>query len=642
MMKLFISLYPYCLFASQWRKSFYGILLAVFIVTFLGCQENKSIRTENDLTTDFQFIQSLDSLQVKDRHTRITEKLQLLETQERDTSIFYEYLKGYDLVLKNEKDSVSLYFTDFKVPENSEWQILREIALLENTTNRMGVVPVEQAESVFEILKNAEERNSVFTYKLYDIFAMIHYNNKNVDGAITYTEKYYHNHPHKSSNFIKQRYHDISFLLNERNGDLIKMTEHFHAARELAIENNDNTALMRTYDYESQVNMATMQLDSATQNMKKYVAYVEQNDKQTTFLYLNMGNLFYKNNQLDSAQIYFKKAIDWSKVYEPDANTINAYLGLSRVYAEKKEYPKAYAYLDTMRTEKELNDQRKRDDYIEQLQAQYAVEKKDKEIENLQLTNELNQKIISQTRWTFGIAILLLILAGLYGYTLYRRNVLHHRNRKLNYENQSLLLEQRLTQMQINPHFIHNAIANLQGLIVQDEKKTANRYLIALSKLIRNILELNRREFITIAEEIDALENYMKLQQMRMKDSFEYQIDTLDMDTDAYLLPPMLLQPFIENAIEHGFSNLPYPGRLTISFHLQQKKLYIHIEDNGNKGFVPESQKLTKKSLSQTIIQERLDLLFNMEAKQAWYEAGKKPNNKEGYEVHIYLPIIEA
>lgn len=641
-MKLFLFLYSYFLSAFQWRKSLYSIVLAVFIVTFLGCQENKSIRTENDLTTDFQFIQRLDSLQVKDRSARVTEKLQQLKTQEKDASIFYDYLKGYDLIVKNEKDSAYRYFINLKVPENSEWEVLKDVAVLDNTTNRTGVVPSEQAEHVFKAIQNAEERTSRFTYKLYDIFAMIHYNNKNVDGAITYTEKYYHHHPHQNSNFIKQRYHDISFLLNERNGDLIKMTEHFHAARELAVENQDSTALMRTYDYESLINSATMQLDSASKNIKKYAEYVDQNDKQTTFHYINMGNFFYKNNQLDSAQSYFKKAIEWSRSYEPNANSINAYLGLSRVYAEKKDYSKAYAYLDTMRSQKELNDERKRNDYIEQLQAQYAVEKKDKEIENLQVTNQLNEKIIWQTRWTFGVALLLIIIAGLYGYTFYRRNILYHRNRKLEYQNQSLLLEQRLTQMQINPHFIHNAIANLQGLIVQNEKKTANRYLISLSKLIRNILELNRREFITISEEIDALENYIKLQQMRMKDSFKYQIDVSDMDTDAYLLPPMLLQPFIENAIEHGFSNLPYPGYLSISFYLQQKKLCIHIEDNGDKGFVLESQKLTKKSLSQTIIQERLDLLFNTEEKQAWYEAGKKTTHKEGYEVHIYLPIIEA
>src|SRR5690554_1688562 len=107
---------------------------------------------------------------------------------------------------------------------------------------------------------------------------------------------------------------------------------------------------------------------------------------------------------------------------------------------KKKDYQNAYAYLDTMQAQKELNDQQKRDDYIEQLQAQYAAEKKDKEIVNLQVTNQLNEKIIWQTRWTFGIALLLIIIAGLYGYTFYRRNILNHRNRKLEYQNQSLLL----------------------------------------------------------------------------------------------------------------------------------------------------------------------------------------------------------
>lgn len=627
---------------SDRRKLFCVALSGVLMLLIYSCQQNQPTTVELKEDDAFQFITGLDTLQLTQRHLAIEEKLSQLKKQDENHSLFYNYLQGADLISKNETDRANQYFTNFKTPKNSEWEILRKASLLANTTNRTGVVSAEQAEIVFETLKEAEQQNSLFTYKLYDLFAMIHYNNKNLDAAITYTEKYYENHPYKDSDFIKQRHYDISFLLNERNGDVIKMNQHFHAAREMAIKNQDSTALMRTYEYESQINMATMQLDSAIQNMKKYLTYAEQKDKQVTFIYSNMGGLFHKNNQLDSAESYFKKAIAYSKINEPDANSINAYKSLAAVYAEKKNYPKAHAYLDTMLTQKELNDQRKRDDYIEQLQAQYAVEKKDKEIENLQMTNQLSEKVIAQTRWTFGIAIVLFISAGFLGYTLYRRNILHHRNRKLQYENQSLLLEQRLTQIQINPHFIHNAIANLQGLIIQDEKKTANRYLISLSKLIRNILELNRKEFISISEEIDALKNYIKLQQMRMKDSFEYHIETSEIDTDAYLIPPMLLQPFIENAIEHGFANLPSPGHLLISFQLQDNTLYIHIEDNGNKAFMPEEKRLDKKSLSQTIIQERLDLLFNTEKKRAWYEAGKRSSNEQGYEVHIYLPIIEA
>lgn len=622
--------------------------IAIYIVfffianTFIGCKNGYKQDKGTLDASEYAFITSLDTLQFSNRLAIVNDKFISIKENKNNHTSLYDYLKGYSLILHNKKDSAMSYFRSLKITEEGEWELLATIQLLSLSTNRTGVVSAEQSAKIFESVKKAERSNSIFVYKLYDLLAMIYYNNHNVGKALEFNDRYFNSHPFKKSDFIRQRYHDISFLLNERKGDLIQMDQHFRAARELALKTNDSTALMRTYEYESQINTASFQLDSATKNMKKYLDFSERNTSQIAFIYSNMGLMYYQNNQIDSAQYYYQKAIDWKRSKEPDANTINAYKGMSNVYATKKDYANAYVYLDSMLREKEVNDKRIRDEYVQQLQAEYAVEKKDKEIENLKLTNQLNQRIIAQTRGIIGIGIILLILGGMYIYILFKRNKLNHQNRRLEFENRSLLLEQRLTQMQINPHFIHNAIANLQGLIVQDEKKTANRYLVALSKLIRNILELNRKELITVSEEIDSLGNYLKLQQMRMKDGFSFEIDMSKIDADAYLLPPMLLQPFIENAIEHGFSNLDYPGKLRLQFTIRDRKLHIRITDNGNKAFVPGELQPNKKSLSQTIIQERLDLLFNTEEKQAWYDAGKKENAETGYEVNIYLPLIEA
>lgn len=621
-----------------------AIYIVVFFITnaFVGCKNGYKQDKGTLDASEYAFITSLDTLQFSNRLAIVNGKLILIEDNKNNHSSFYGYLKGYSLILHNQKDSAVSYFKTLEMSEESEWKLLATIQLLSLSTNRTGIVSAEQSEKIFESVKKAEKSNSIFVYKLYDLLAMVYYNNHNVDKALEFNDKYFNSHPFQNSDFIRQRYHDISFLLNERKGDLIQMDRHFRAARELALKTNDSTALMRTYEYESQINIASFQLDSATKNMKKYLDFSERNTSQIAFIYSNMGLMYYQNNQIDSAQYYYQKAIDWKRSKEPDANTINAYKGMSNVFVAKKDFYRAYAYLDSMLREQEENNKRIRDEYVEQLRAEYAVEKKDKEIENLKLTNQLNQRIIHQTRWIVGIGVVLLILGGMYIYTLFRRSKLNLQTKRLEFENRSLLLEQRLTQMQINPHFIHNAIANLQGLIVQDEKKTANRYLIALSKLIRNILELNRKDFISISEEIESLENYLKLQQMRMKDGFSFEIDTSGIDADAYLLPPMLLQPFMENAIEHGFSNLNYLGKLSLQFSIKDRKLHIRITDNGNKAFVPGELQLNKKSLSQTIIQERLDLLFNTKEKQAWYEAGKKENAETGYEVNIYLPLIEA
>ncbi|WHT39403.1 histidine kinase [Myroides sp. mNGS23_01] len=202
-------------------------------------------------------------------------------------------------------------------------------------------------------------------------------------------------------------------------------------------------------------------------------------------------------------------------------------------------------------------------------------------------------------------------------------------------------LEQRILQVQLNPHFIYNAIANLQGLINQENKAVANRYLIALSKLIRHILELNRRDFVPLSDDLQAVENYLQVQQMRYSNRFTYCIHTEDIAVDDILIPPMLLQPFIENAIEHGFQHLDYQGELTLTLDQRDQQLFIYIRDNG-RGFQPTTETTKKQSLSQIITQERLDVLFHDQPQRPFFKLReiRDTSSSSGVEVILCLPLI--
>lgn len=168
----------------------------------------------------------------------------------------------------------------------------------------------------------------------------------------------------------------------------------------------------------------------------------------------------------------------------------------------------------------------------------------------------------------------------------------------------------------------------------------ANVYLVALSKYIRDVLELNRQEFVTLDDKINAIENYLKLQQMRYENVFDYKIN-INIQSEDLLIPPMIIQPFIENSIEHGFKNIDYKGFLEIDIEEREKQLYIKILDNGSGKGVDSMT--GKKSLSRIITQERFDLIFNQDGKRnAYFDARPfNENGVSGYIVEVFLPIIK-
>ena len=161
-----------------------------------------------------------------------------------------------------------------------------------------------------------------------------------------------------------------------------------------------------------------------------------------------------------------------------------------------------------------------------------------------------------QQRWIFVILFALIFSIAFFIYYRNKQKLLKNINQRIVAENRQLILEQKTRQNQLNPHFIYNAIANLQGLISSEQKAKANQYLILLSRQIRDILELNREEYISLDQEIKSLKNYILLQQMRYQDVFDFEIESGNSDVDDVMIPPMLTQPFVENAIEHAFKNL--------------------------------------------------------------------------------------
>lgn len=168
---------------------------------------------------------------------------------------------------------------------------------------------------------------------------------------------------------------------------------------------------------------------------------------------------------------------------------------------------------------------------------------------------------------------------------------------------------------QMNPHFVFNCLNSINTFILLNDPQNASGYLNKFSKLIRRVLDASRAEYITLRDELDTLRYYIELEQMRYGGKFEYRIQTQDtLDTGAIELPPMLVQPYVENAIWHGLMHRDLPGGLLkIDILKEGQVLKIRVEDNGvgrkKAAELKSRSAVAHKSHGIQVINERLQII---------------------------------
>jgi sensor histidine kinase YesM len=181
----------------------------------------------------------------------------------------------------------------------------------------------------------------------------------------------------------------------------------------------------------------------------------------------------------------------------------------------------------------------------------------------------------------------------------------------------NLQIEQQLLLSQMNPHFVFNSLTAIQSYIFRNEAHLASKYLASFAKLIRLILENSRVELNTLEREVTTLKHYLELQALRFEGRFDYKIEVDDqIDIDNIQIPPMLAQPFIENAIEHGFIHSSEKGMLFIRFLSKGENcLTIEVEDNGigieKSRQIQMERGKNHRSLATEITQERIRKIRN-------------------------------
>jgi len=251
------------------------------------------------------------------------------------------------------------------------------------------------------------------------------------------------------------------------------------------------------------------------------------------------------------------------------------YDSLFRLFSRKNQIEMANKYLIFCSNAKDTLRKLERNRESIEIQTRYETERKDSEILALSRQNQLNELRLSQTRWFLSGLIGLVVIVILFALVLIRQN-------KLRNSQQTLLFQQRLLRTQMNPHFIFNSLSSIQHLVVNEDPEKASIYLAKFSTLVRSVLYSSNKDSITIDDELKTIESYLALQKIRYSNKFEYNIDIdPQIDTESLTIPPMLAQPFIENAIEHGIKHKKGKGNIIIRFALHNGSIHLEVEDDG-------------------------------------------------------------
>jgi hypothetical protein len=353
-----------------------------------------------------------------------------------------------------------------------------------------------------------------------------------------------------------------------------------------------------------------------------------------------------------------REALYYLKLIKGKVLMIDNYKLLSEIFRNLGKNDSAYYYLHEYTTLKDslLNRQ-----FLWKLNSYKKEAEEERKISQINLLNKDNQlqqqRLKQESTLKKGLiaGLILLLLLGIFIFrslTLKRKSELQ--KQKLESEKKHAELEMQALRAQMNPHFIFNCLSSINRFILKNESKTASNYLTRFSRLIRMVLINSQKQFISLDDELQMLEIYLEMERLRFKDSFDYRITFLNaIDSDNIYIPPLLLQPFCENAIWHGLMHKDGPGRLDVELAMENSILRCIITDNGVGR--PVAEKLNsktaekEKSMGLKITTERLALLNRDKGLHNFYvieDLNDEDGNAAGTKVTIRItfkqPVAET
>ncbi|HBS86877.1 MAG: hypothetical protein A2W91_12665 [Bacteroidetes bacterium GWF2_38_335] len=433
--------------------------------------------------------------------------------------------------------------------------------------------------------------------------------------------------------------------------------EHYKAALDTKLENNDSVEIE---SYLINIGSSYLGMKNYKEALSYYnksleIANRQNNQQSIANCFINIGYLFNEQKEYNKAIDYYNKAIKiiektQSKLilaiafknlgesnknlgniqeaifylkssmiicYEGNLNeqAADVYSQLSTIYESEGSFKEALYY---QKKYKEMTDSvfnRKSHYQISELRAEYESEKKELEIAEKDQQIAENEKSLYNQKIIFTLGILILLAISIIAFMFFRNR--EHKKR-VSLESEIDKQMQLALSAQMNPHFISNALNSIQKYFLNNDIEKANGYLADFGALIRTVLANSREMKISVGEEIKSIELYLSLEALRLDNKFTYQIQTDEnLDVSKTLVPSLIIQPLVENAIWHGIAPMEGKGHISISFKLENNNLVCTVIDNGigliESARLKQQTNSRRKSFGLEINKKRIELLNGSE-----------------------------
>lgn len=495
----------------------------------------------------------------------------------------------------------------------------------------------------------------------------------------------------KDTDQLADAYNSIGgFYINQK--EYAKAKQFLYKSLQLKYETNYQSSLIYSYRFLCQYHTAVNEPDKALYFINKAFKSIDAN-RNAPYLYYYKAEALLKKKDYAIAKALFLKSLsyeipeklqcynfvslsntlihlqEWNEAesYAIKARTIAQALAfvskeleaneiLYTIYKKKNQSNKALQSLEDVLKNKEQLTKEENQNALLKSEFKFNTEKKEARIKSLRQSNTITSLESKQKTNAIILIVVLILVVGTIAISLFSRFKAKKKSEflvsQLAYTEQLLEEKQRATESEIkaiksqmNPHFFYNALNSIQGYVLTGEQQKASESIGLFSELSRAVLESSRSNEIALFDELELLESYLKLETMRMP-KIRYSIETAE-DLRLYdlFLPPMIVQPIVENSVKHGLANKEEGGLIQLRFSSNDDQLIIEIEDDGigreAAGKIGSLKKRKGSSFSTEANLNRIELLnesFGLAITQEIVDNFDENGNATGTLIRITIP----
>ena len=548
-------------------------------------------------------------------------------------------LSNYPLALKNFLQAQHYFEAELESPDGIQTERIKNG--LARAYASAGVVHSEEnnyskaLEEYFKALKIYQEiGQKPGISKAYNNIGIVYKSQQHLKEALGYFEKAYHIQNEIGEQSAAVTLTNIGAIHFELGNDF-KALDYYNRAKKLfsKIDNKRGEALL--YNYFGEYYRKIKDADSAYKNyLESQKMYAAMDNKFGVALVLyNLSRLYIDGNRYADALQPAEQSLALAREIGTLDQIKESEKMLSDIYTKLDNQPKAFEHYKQYITIRDSLENEENTKKFVRAEMNFEYEKK--EALFMEQTKRHQQFLLFLI--IGGLLLLVLI------FVTYNRLQI---KRRLTLQKEVAEYEQKALHLQMNPHFVFNCLGSISSFIVQNGTDSAIKYLSKFSKLMRLTLEYSKGSLIPIDKEIEGLQNYLELEQLRFNKKFEFLITTSQDVEDDMALPPLLIQPFIENAILHGMVPKEGDGSIEVHFGVANNQLVCTITDDGigylTSKALKENSVTAHQSMALQITKKRLEMMeatTTQSASVTIEEILNSNNEAKGTKVVISLPI---